>query len=265
MKKKVFSYFVLAITLLVIVTNISYTDFFKTENLSVNESEFLKEFKFAVVAMSSETADVSVSKESNVQKTAPGAEYSYIIKIKNNDEVESASDVSINDVLGEGLTAISIPNECVKNSNEVNCDIGILAPEEEKEIVITVKVDLEIEEGTILENEVTVQSAKDPDGSNDFASVQAPVVRGADVSVTKSNFSLVVGVGTFASYGIVVTNNDEFNEAENVKLIDSPGPGLNTNLSPFEEDNDDDNDFVLDVDDICPGFDDALDNDGGYH
>lgn len=206
------------------VTNNASADSPTPNNGPVTDSE--------TVGVDTEADLQLVSKTADPTTAVAGEDLEYSILVRNNGP-SVARDVVVDDDIPAGLTVdvASLPAGCVLASGDVECDLGDLAPTDERTITFTVAVDAD--QLTPITNEAVVSSntpepAVDPNpNAND---VVTPVDTSADLSVVKTANPSPAVPGEPITYTVVVTNAGP-SVARSVQLSDSDAPTILTGAS----------------------------------
>lgn len=159
-------------------------------------------------------ADVSVRKADSADPVAPGAEFDYIIEVRNSGP-EDASNVSVSDSLPSEVTFVA--TTCAGGSG-ADCVIGDLAAGAFYEYRVTVTVNAGAT-GSILNTATVGADTFDPNARNNSSSESTTIQQaeeGADLVIAKSvSPAGAVDVGSELVYTINVSN---------------AGPGTATNV-----------------------------------
>jgi uncharacterized repeat protein (TIGR01451 family) len=143
----------------------------------------------------------------------------------------TASNVVMRDVLPPGVSLVStIPSSgsCdggveVFGQILVTCDLGNFNSGETKIVIIVVRVDPGVPQGTLLFNGATVSSdTLDPDNDDNAASASTTVNTEADLTLVKGAFGTPIA-GTDITYGYQVTNHGP-SVSYDVSLVDNLPP-----------------------------------------
>jgi len=180
-------------------------------------------------------ADLSVSKTDAPDPVRAGKLLDYTLLVSNAGP-STAERVVISDTLPAEVTflagqVLGQRGVCQHNAGTrtVDCDLDDMLPDEERQILITVLVDEDTPDGTILLNRAARNAARtvtdDPNPANDAASTTTTVIAEADVQVEKSVDDLTPVAGTELSYTITVTNFGPA-VARNVVVTDTLPPGV---------------------------------------
>jgi len=171
-------------------------------------------------------ADLSITKEANESTVDLDDDIVYTITVTNNGPAQ-ATGVVITDLLPSGITFVSAPGCNAPLGGVLTCSIGTLAPG--ASAIITLKLNVPNNPaliGTIISNTASASAIQnDPLNSND-SDTEIVVVRGVDLSVTKTDDADPVLVGDQITYTIIVTNNGP-STATDVILTDN----LTSNVS----------------------------------
>jgi uncharacterized repeat protein (TIGR01451 family) len=175
-------------------------------------------------------ADLSITK-AGFATVLPGNNVVYTITVDNHGQ-STAQDVSVADPTPSGLTFVSNTGAC---TTEFPCDLGALAPGDQRVITATFAVPPEYRAPNPISNVATVSSATpDPNHDNNTDTFQTNVNTLADIAVTKSVAPQTGLVGDTVTFTIEVTNNGP-NSASGVVVTDLLPAGLAlTDQSPSQ-------------------------------
>ncbi|WP_299921853.1 hypothetical protein [uncultured Nocardioides sp.] len=154
-------------------------------------------------------ANVGITKTVFPTRPVPGQEVTYTLDVSNSGPSVARS-VEVADAVPDalsGVTATSAPtaDRCTVAGNQVDCDLGDLAPDEP--VTITVRGALAPGFTGDLVNTATVRSPTDTTPGNNTATASGSTDPQADVSVTKSVSPIAPVPGEDVTYTVVVTNN----------------------------------------------------------
>ncbi|OYN96869.1 hypothetical protein CGZ96_11275 [Enemella evansiae] len=152
-------------------------------------------------------ADLSISKELTTGPLVPGTQETYTITVRNGGP-STATNVTVADRLPDGLSIVGEPNstagQCAITGQQVDCELGTIAPNATVSIEIVVQVD-----ATLTGDVVNVASVTGttPDGNTDDNSSTStePTAPQADLTVTKTGPETVVA-GQPISWTLTVQN-----------------------------------------------------------
>jgi uncharacterized repeat protein (TIGR01451 family) len=145
-----------------------------------------------------------------------GANLTYTLTVSNAGP-DTASNVSVTDVLPRNVTFVSVGPGCSENSGTVTCTAASLA--NAANVAFTVTVTAPSAGGTV-NNAATVTSiAADSDESNDTDAHEA-AVNAADLSITKTASPIEARVDQNFTYTLTVTNNGP-STATSVSVVDT--------------------------------------------
>ena len=153
-------------------------------------------------------ADVRLTKTASDDTPVAGEELDYTIRVINGGP-SVAPLVQIVDLLPAQTTYLSDTDSCVQGPiDTLTCTIGPLDPGEFEEFVITVRVDANTPNGTVLTNSATatVIGADDPDLGNNSDSADVIVEAVADLSVEKRG-PATAQAGDRIAYTLIARNN----------------------------------------------------------
>ncbi len=147
------------------------------------------------------SADVSVSKTGPADAT-PGTQVTYTLVVSNAGP-STAAQVSLADPTPAGLTFVSADAPC---AGGFPCNLGDLAAGASVTVNVTYAIPANYAGADPIRNTATVSSPTgDPQTDNDSSTVTTPVVRRADVSMSKTAPATATAAGTI-SYTLVVSN-----------------------------------------------------------
>lgn len=153
------------------------------------------------------SADLRISKTVDGDPLVAGSPVTYTI-IVTNDGPSDAVDVDVDDdfvgAVVPGTVTTSLGTCSIAGQN-VNCDIPRLSAG--GSVTVRVEGRVSASASAPVTNTATVSSpTDDPDATDDSASVTTPVVRRADLQLTKTASSDVVVAGTAVTYTLTLTN-----------------------------------------------------------
>ena len=171
----------------------------------------------ATTTVSSNQADLSVTK-SGPATIAPGAAITYTITVMNNGSAD-AQNVALSDVIPTNTTFVSLSqtsgpaftctSPAVGATGTVSCNILTFINGAAATFTLQVAVNASAS-GTISNTANVTSATMDPNAANNSATATTTVTSApptnADVSITKSAGSTVVGPGGNVTYTITVTN-----------------------------------------------------------
>ncbi|MFQ6027719.1 MAG: DUF11 domain-containing protein, partial [Dehalococcoidia bacterium] len=169
-------------------------------------------------------ADLSLSKEDDVDPVEPGGELVYTVRVDNCGPSE-ATGVVVTDTLPAGVTLVSTTG-CAEDPIGVpNCTLGSIPADGFAQYSIAVTVNPEVTSGSVLTNTATASSdAPDPDTANDADTeetlVTAAAVAEADLSLSKADDVDPVAAGGQLVYTVGVDNAGP-SEATGVVVTDN--------------------------------------------
>lgn len=185
------------------------------------------------LVITTQSADVSVTKTTTAGTLTPGQTFSYTISVANAGP-DAAANVVMNDVLPASLLfqSLSAPagwtctTPAAGTNGTVNCTRPSLASGTTANFTLTVRV-ANSATGTIVNSATVTSATTDPDGGDNTATTPPNAVgpASADVSVVKSNGSSVAVTGAPFSYTINVANAGP-SVATNVVVTDVIPAGL---------------------------------------
>jgi len=181
-------------------------------------------------------ADLEISKKADVTEIEPGKSFSYTVMVLNNKGPASAQDVMLDDNLGPMMTITGVSPaglNCTETATTLrDCDLGKIIKGESKSVTLTVMVDSDAMDGTVLMNNALVSSSDDPNDGNNLAQAMEPIVKVptpppppppppllADLKITKKASTAAVAPDDAFFYTITVLN-DGPNDAVDVLLND---------------------------------------------
>lgn len=176
-------------------------------------------------------ADLSITKASNPTTIVPGQAIDYTIVVTNPGP-SNAQDVVVGDAVPAGITGVvaaaTLGTCTVSPTNDVNCDVGDLAP---GSITVTITGTVAPTVVAPIPNTATVATSTDqgPNTSPDSASTITPVAPVADLSIAKYLAPNPPVPGAPVQYTITVANPGP-SASQNVVVTDSLDPAL-TNIA----------------------------------
>jgi uncharacterized repeat protein (TIGR01451 family) len=170
-------------------------------------------------------ADLSITKDDDIDPVVAGTTLTYDITVSNAGPSD-AQGVQVTDSLPSGVTFVSTTG-CDEDPNGAPwCTFGWLAPGGSASFTITVTVDSDVPDGTVLINEATVTSlVHDPNPSNNRATETTDVEAEADLSIEKNDFPDPVVAGATLTYDFTVINFGP-SDAQNVVVTDTLPAGV---------------------------------------
>jgi uncharacterized repeat protein (TIGR01451 family) len=165
----------------------------------------LASFTTAVSAV----ANLTLSKADSPDPVSAGANLAYTITVGNGGP-STAVGVVLTDTLPAGTTFVSAVDGtgtvacAVIVLGTVHCDVGTLAPGQTRTVILTVKVDASVPDGTVLVNNVVASSPTDPDGA--AASASTTVRARADLWIEKAGIVSAQNPSGALIYRITVHN-----------------------------------------------------------
>lgn len=166
------------------------------------------------------SADLSVAKHGPVDAT-PGTNVSYRIVVSNAGP-STAAQASLADPTPAGLTFVAADAPCASG---FPCALGDIAVGARVSVNVTYAVASDYAGTDPIANTATVSSATDdPDASNDRSTATTPLLRSADVQVTKTG-PATVAAGASITYEIQVSNAGP-SDADGTTLSDPLPAGL---------------------------------------
>ena len=180
------------------------------------------------------TAEISfanhyVAADVSVVKTAPesvvaGAPLSYTITVSNLDDVDTATAVTLTDVLPAGVLGATVtPGDptCTITGSTLTCTWATLAPGSSQTVTVAGTADSTLVGGANITNGASITSTTpDPNSGNNTSSVTTTVSQSADLGITKTGPG-VVTPGATAVYTVTLTNGGP-STATNVQWLDTP-------------------------------------------
>ncbi|HMC68681.1 MAG TPA: DUF11 domain-containing protein, partial [Mycobacteriales bacterium] len=152
------------------------------------------------------SADLAVTKSDSADPVTAGTNLTYTITVKNNGPSDNAG-FTVRDVLPAGTSYVSSSVACTNSLGTVSCAPSSLVSGASVVWTITVHVNSNVADATVLSNTAGVFSnnTSDPNAANNSATEPTTVHASADVSVTKTGPSTALA-GTSITYTIVVSN-----------------------------------------------------------
>ncbi|GAA1946624.1 hypothetical protein [Microbacterium deminutum] len=184
----------------------------------------------ATVTTAAPAADLSTSKVGG--DAIAGGQTSYSVTVTNNGPSTAAA-VTVEDLLPEGLTAVSVASsrgDCTTDQ-PVTCDLGALpGPDASGTLstaTITVIADVapDVAPGSIVNGAVAASATSDPVAANNTGTATTTVSAVADVSVTKTATPVQPAAGEDVTFTVTVSNAGPSVAAGTV-LTDALPPGL---------------------------------------
>ena len=169
--------------------------------------------------------DLAVAKTVSTNTPAQGSTVAYTISIRNNGPFTSDKNVTVYDVLPQGLNYVSAATTAGSyNSSSGIWDLGNTTLASGATHTLTITATVTGPTGSVLTNAANNPALYDIDLSNNLATV--PVyVGGTDISVTKSASDPSPNVGGTVTYTVAVHNNGP-NDALNLVVADLLASGL---------------------------------------
>jgi uncharacterized repeat protein (TIGR01451 family) len=200
-----------------------------TVQVAADQADLNEGDNFAQVSTPVNTAaDLSIVKVGLVSPAYAGDLLLYQIGVTNHGP-SIARNVVITDVLPLGADFVSASPLCSESAGVVTCDLGNMSAGETISLLIQVRLDPTLPDGTSLTNTVLVSSdTLDPNGDNSEYSVSTevrqPVGGLVDLELSKYASELVVA-GETLTYTLVITNHGPA-EALDVGVVDGLPTGL---------------------------------------
>ncbi|MDH3611279.1 MAG: hypothetical protein OEM79_05900, partial [Nitrosopumilus sp.] len=168
------------------------------------------------------SADLQVTKTSGFEPAIAGETLWYTINVTNAGPAQ-AENVFLNDTLPDDTTFVSsnVTPTGATNSTFAEWDLGTILAGESVFINVTIALDPSIENGTILLNDVSVNSTTfdpDPDNNDDTEETESNTI--ADLLLVKSDNGTNAVAGENYTYTVNVTNNGP-SDAQNVTITDT--------------------------------------------
>ena len=171
-------------------------------------------------------ADLSVTKSDSPDPVLAGEILTYDVVVANAGP-SSAVNVLLEDTLPAG---VSFQGYVIANGSGscsllpgdlVSCNLNTIHPAQFARVIITVLVDIDVPNGTVLTNTAVASSdTTDPNGANDSASEDTTVNARADVSITKDASIDTSNPAPRITYTLVVANNGP-SDALDVTVLDT--------------------------------------------
>lgn len=152
-------------------------------------------------------ADLSITKVATPDPLTAGSPGTYTLTI-HNDGPSVARDVVVSDPMPAGVTAVDADSgrgPCDIGAT-VTCRLGALGSGANAVVVISVRTSPD-RTGSIVNTATVDSSTPDPTPGNGAGTSTTPVVRSADLQVTKSSDPSPIVAGSGVTYTITVTNN----------------------------------------------------------
>jgi len=219
-------------TIMVVVTPtvagaITNTAFVEGNQNDSNQSNNAANVTTPVNGIGSPPIDLSITKTSSPSIGTVGVNETYTITVKNNDAANTATGVSMADVLPANATFVSAIDTTsgavlTPSAGVLTDAIGDLAHGATETITVVVTPTAE---GAITNTAFVEGNQNDTNQSNNTASVNTPVNGNGsppiDLSITKTALPTFGTVGTSETYTITVKNNDPANAATSVSMTDT--------------------------------------------
>ena len=150
-------------------------------------------------------SDVSVVKTADTSPVTAGTNLAYTI-IVHDTGPSDATGVSVSDVVPAGATFVSATSGGSLSAGSVTWTLGAMTAGSTTTLHLTVAVSAS--RVADLSNTAGVTSSStDPDLSNNASTATTPVVRSADLSITKTDGTGVLSPGSSVTYTLSLTNN----------------------------------------------------------
>ena len=179
-------------------------------------------------------ADLNLEKVLLTDPVIAGSLADFELRVTNTGSSD-AVDVVVADVLPAGFTfiggAVGGSADCVllgppAPTGSVSCTTPTLAAGGEVTFAITVAVDSAVADGGVLVNTASVStSTNDPNPDGNEASVDVPVTRASELTLSKVSVTEEVVAGQLIDYEITVANLGA-SDADNVVVLDELAAGL---------------------------------------
>ncbi len=174
-----------------------------------------------------EEADISITKTASPRPVTAGDQITYTLTVANAGP-STAAGVRAIDTLPAGVTYLSSTpsaGSCAVAGGTLTCALGSIASGDAATVSVVVRVPPG-SAATFLTNVARATSTtSDPDTDNNFTSVTTPVVRQADLSLSKTAAPSSPVPGNDVTYTLVATNNGA-SRATAVTLTDTLPPSL---------------------------------------
>jgi uncharacterized repeat protein (TIGR01451 family) len=157
-----------------------------------------------------------------------GDEVTWTLTVTNEGPDQSTA-ATVTDTVPAVVTNVQTPTQgCTVTGNSVSCNVDPLADGESTDIVITGNAPQA--PGSCFENDASVQSDADPDGSNDADAVETCTPQASDLSLSKAG-PATVAPGGQVTWTITVTN-DGPGDSEGATVVDPVPAGITGVTSP---------------------------------
>ena len=132
---------------------------------------------------------------------------------------EAAVDATISDTVPAGTTYVSCAGgqSCSLNGATVFWSLGTLQPPSSGTVTLTVRVNADVAEGTVITNGVVIT---DSSGISDTDEITTPVRATADLVIVKRDDPDPVVAGAYLTYTLLITNEGP-SAAVNVRVTDT--------------------------------------------
>ena len=181
-----------------------------------------------------EESDLTIAKTDSTDPAVAGELVTYTLTASNAGPSQATS-VTVTDTLPAGVTFDSASAGCVfDGSTTVTCDAGTVGVGVPVLFDVTVRVDTDVPDGTVLLNNATVSAPSDADPTNNTADEPTTVAARADVAIVKASSPKPFVPGQELTYTITVLNIGP-SDAQNVQVSDPLPTGFfPTGITPAE-------------------------------
>ena len=145
-------------------------------------------------------ADVAIVK-SGPPSVLLGGNVAYTFLVTNNGP-STASEVVLGDATPAGLTRVSVTGDCTA----LPCSFATLLPAEVRTVTVTYTVPVAFVGRTIVNTATVATQTPDPVSANNSSTVETPVERRADLSITTTASPSVVNAGDQTTFTLTVGN-----------------------------------------------------------
>ncbi|WP_309233801.1 hypothetical protein [Conexibacter sp. W3-3-2] len=177
-----------------------------------------------VVTPVAAAADLKVVKRADPAQVSPGDQLDYFF-VTTNDGPDTATSVTVTDVLPAGVTYVSGAPGCNESAGTVTCSYAQpILPGTSRQTGFTVRV-AATASGTIRNTATVASPVFDPDTTNNTDTIATTVLDVADVAITKTADRTTATAGDTVTYTLKATNAGPAT-ARDVVITDTLPPGV---------------------------------------